>query len=284
MLLCLIWGVLTTSFFGINIDIDSPIRKVSLTHWLAEKKAAYLMKHHESSSYKDWAKKYPQLDSATSPDDFLKKGITMKEGEISYDILDRFSDNIMLELALFIGVTHIIISFLRYIGRNWNGIGWIAFLIGGYLYFPYYLDTPSFLQYVGGIDLEGGAQAGYHLIFGGIATAVILSIVKHGWTGILEGMAVIQVFADILSYLRLYALGLAGVIVGTTINEVAGAIPFVFAAILMVLAHIVNMVLGVMSGIIHGLRLNFLEWYHYSFRGGGKPFRPLKLLEVESKE
>jgi V/A-type H+-transporting ATPase subunit I len=31
-----------------------------------------------------------------------------------------------------------------------------------------------------------------------------------------------------------------------------------------------------MGGVIHGLRLNFLEWYHYSFEGGGKRFNPLK--------
>jgi V/A-type H+-transporting ATPase subunit I len=36
-----------------------------------------------------------------------------------------------------------------------------------------------------------------------------------------------------------------------------------------------------MGGTIHGLRLNFLEWYHYSFEGGGKPFDPLRKLKVE---
>ncbi|EPP35519.1 putative V-type sodium ATP synthase subunit I domain protein [Chlamydia psittaci 84-8471/1] len=31
-----------------------------------------------------------------------------------------------------------------------------------------------------------------------------------------------------------------------------------------------------MGGVIHGLRLNFIEWYHYSFDGGGKLLHPLK--------
>ncbi len=66
------------------------------------------------------------------------------------------------------------------------------------------------------------------------------------------------------------------------LNEVANALPFLIAVVLIVLGHIVNMVMAVASGVIHGLRLNFLEWYHYSFEGGGRPFRPLKLLDVPS--
>jgi len=40
-----------------------------------------------------------------------------------------------------------------------------------------------------------------------------------------------------------------------------------------------NMVLSVIGGIIHGLRLNFIEWYHYSFDGGGKQYNPLRKME-----
>jgi V/A-type H+-transporting ATPase subunit I len=50
---------------------------------------------------------------------------------------------------------------------------------------------------------------------------------------------------------------------------------------LVLIAHFINLVLGTMGGVIHGLRLNFLEWYHYSFEGGGKKFQPLKLLKIE---
>ena len=42
-----------------------------------------------------------------------------------------------------------------------------------------------------------------------------------------------------------------------------------------------NLGLGLMSGIIHGLRLNFLEWYHYCFEGGGRLFKPLKRLKTK---
>ena len=90
-------------------------------------------------------------------------------------------------------------------------------------------------------------------------------------------MAAVSVFADILSYLRLYALGLAGGIVAGMANELSDKFPFVIAAIIIVLSHGVNILLSIMGGVIHGLRLNFLEWYHYSFEGGGRPFSPLSL-------
>jgi len=103
-------------------------------------------------------------------------------------------------------------------------------------------------------------------------------VLKNKWLGLLEIMNSIQVFADILSYLRLYALGLAGAIVAATINEMAAKMPVVIAFVVILMAHGINMILGIMSGVIHGLRLNFLEWYHYSFEGGGKAFKPLRLF------
>ena len=69
-------------------------------------------------------------------------------------------------------------------------------------------------------------------------------------------------FADTLSYLRLYALGLAGAIVGSTINEIASGMPLILGVLLIVVSHFINIILATMSGTIHGLRLNFIEWYH----------------------
>ena len=91
----------------------------------------------------------------------------------------------------------------------------------------------------------------------------------------------IPVFADVLSYLRLYALGLSGAILANTVNELADLLPFELAVLFLLIGHATTMLLGVQGGVIHGLRLNFLEWYHYSFEGGGKEFRPLELKEID---
>jgi V/A-type H+-transporting ATPase subunit I len=64
-------------------------------------------------------------------------------------------------------------------------------------------------------------------------------------------------------------------------TDLAAGMNFVLGFGLLLIAHIVNLTLGIMGGVIHGLRLNFLEWYHYSFEGGGKRFNPLKKIDIE---
>lgn len=223
---------------------------------------------------------FPNLKNAANSQEFLYGA--KKPGDVPvYEMYARFADNIMMELALFIGVLHIILSFLRYLNRNWSGLGWIIFLIGCYLYIPHFLGATSIIHFVFGVSKKFGEINGLYLIEGGIVLALVLAIIKHKVFGILECMNVIQIFADVMSYLRLYALGLAGAMVMATINEFAAQMTFVLAALLFVLGHITNMALGIMGGVIHGLRLNFLEWYHYSFEGGGKKFNPLRLLNID---
>ena len=50
--------------------------------------------------------------------------------------------------------------------------------------------------------------------------------------------------------------------------------------LVILIGHLINMSLSIMGGTIHGLRLNFLEWYQYSFEGGGRLFNPLRLRKV----
>ncbi len=277
---CIVWGFLTTSFFGITFDIDSPIRKVSLVQWLSEKKVAYMMKDKDQE-WRDWVKKFPQVETATDAKDFLRKGSTVSEGKTSYEVLNRTQDAIMFELALLIGVIHIIISLLRYSDRNLTAYGWVAFLIGAYLYFPTFLNVASVANYVFGIDKEAAARNGMYLMFGGIGFATVVALFKHKWLGIFEPMTLIQIFADTMSYLRLYALGLSGSMLVATMYDLASGMNFVLAALIILAGHVTNFVLCIMSGTIHGLRLNFLEWYHYSFEGGGKMFNPLRKIKIE---
>ncbi len=242
---CIVWGVLTTSFFGMSLSLDNPLRKVSLISWLVEKKAAF---------------------NHLSP--------------ITDEIYSKFSDQIMMEMALLIGVIHLILSMLRYIGRNPSNIGWILFMIGAYLYLPSFLEASSMLEFAFGIDSSSAAQNGLYLMYCGLSIAMIIAIWRFKFFGLLELMNLIQIFGDVLSYLRLYALGLSGAMLAATMNELSNSLPFVLGILLLIVGHLINLVLGIMGGVIHGLRLNFLEWYHYSFEGGGKEFKPLHLQEL----
>ncbi|HSX03280.1 MAG TPA: V-type ATP synthase subunit I [Rhabdochlamydiaceae bacterium] len=280
---CIIWGILTTSFFGIAFKPDNPISKVSLIHYLAEKKADYLFREKDEV-YEEWAKRYPKIHDARSGKEMLDVAVDTKEGKISYKMLDEFDDNILLEISLLVGVLHIAISLFRYLGRNWANFGWVVFLIGGYLYFPRVLNTTSFTQFIFSVSKESASTYGIQLIYIGIALAVILAIIQKGLKGISEVTNLIRVTADVLSYLRLYALALAGTIMARTFNTLGVEIGLVIGILVILFGHIINIQIGTMAGVIHGLRLNFIEWYHYCFDGGGKLFNPLRKLKIHAKE
>ncbi len=275
---CIIWGIATASFFGVEVSPSSRMSKYSLTGWMAEKKADYHFAHKDDV-YKYWVEKYPEAATAQTGEEFLNKAVEVKESKISYQAFDEFKDNVLLELALFVGVIHVTFSLLRYLRRHLAGIGWIAFMIGGYLYFPSILQCTSFLNYLGIISPEMATKIGKQLVYGGIGGSVIIALIQKRLKGISEVTVVIQVFADVLSYLRLYALALASSTMAITFNDLGTEIGLVVGIVIMLFGHTVNIVLSTMSGTIHGLRLNFIEWYHYSFEGGGKLFKPLKKIK-----
>ena len=275
---CILWGLLTNSFFGIAFSPSNPLREYSLINWLIEQKAQYHL-GIQDSTYQEWVKKIPQLKEATTAKEFLYMTATPKDPQ--GPIAAKFADNLAMELALFIGSIHLISGMFRYLGRHIAGAGWIAFVIGAYLYIPYYLGAASLVNFAFGIDQAQGAAFGLQLLCGGLVFVLIVSLFTKGLLGVFEIMTSIQIFSDVLSYLRIYALGLAGAIMSATINELAAGVPLFIAIIMLIFAHGINIILSIMGGTIHGLRLNFLEWYHYSFEGGGKRFSPLEIHAFE---
>lgn len=277
---CVLWGVLTNSYFSFSMAPDHSLRKVSLLNYLTEKKAAYIFETKDGS-YMNWVAKYPHLEKAQNSREFLTGAVKQTGSQASYEMVNELSDSILLELALLVGIVHICLSFLRYLDRNWQGIGWVLAIIGCYLYFPEFLNANTLVQYVFGISRQEAAAQGYYLLWFGYGLAILIGVIRNKLLGLLEIMNAIQIFSDIISYVRIYALGLAGAIIGATINDIAGSLIFLGGGVLFILGHGLNMLLSIVGGIIHGLRLNFIEWYHYSFEGGGKLFDPLRKLEVE---
>jgi len=280
---CIVWGVLTASFFGIQVGPDNPFRKTSFLHYMATKKAEYHMEKKDDV-YEEYVKLDPAVVTATDGHDFLVKASHEVNGRLKYDALDEFYDNILLEFSLFVGLIHISLSFIRYMTRNWGGLGWIIFMVGGYLYFPSFLGATSFVNFMGWVSKPIAYPVGKQMIFIGIGLVFVIALLqKKKWGALHEVTNVIQVFADVLSYIRLYALALAGMVMADTFNDMGvnrvGLLTGGFLVILV--GHLINMTLSVQGGLIHGLRLNFLEWYHYSFEGGGRLFNPLRLRKTK---
>ncbi len=82
-------------------------------------------------------------------------------------------------------------------------------------------------------------------------------------------------FSDILSYLRLMALMMAGSIIASvfnTLGSVFGLVPFIIVAIV---GNALNLVLNLLGCYVHTMRLQCLEFFGRFYQDGGKPFRPL---------
>ncbi len=95
-------------------------------------------------------------------------------------------------------------------------------------------------------------------------------------------LGVVNVFSDIVSYIRLWAVGLAGAAISSTVNEMAGPMLgrltfLIFAVILLVFGHGLNMILNVLSMIVHGVRLNTLEFSsHLGMSWSGHKYEPFE--------
>ena len=113
---------------------------------------------------------------------------------------------------------------------------------------------------------------------GSIVKSIVASLVNI--VSVLLG--VVNVFSDIVSYIRLWAVGLAGAAISATVNELAGPLlgNFMFmilAIVLLVFGHGLNMVLNILSVIVHGIRLNTLEFSsHLDMSWSGHKFKPFK--------
>ncbi len=276
---CVVWGVLIASYFGISLQPDNPFQKTSITQSLVLKKAAYHMEHKDKI-YQEWASKIPNISQVKTPMEFVLSVKKVKGSNISYEILEDFNNSILMEIALLVGMIHIIISLIRYMLRSLSAIGWVACIIGGYLFFPFAMDdATSIVNFLGIVPKQAGREIGEQLVYIGVVVAWLLALIQHKKAGLEEPLKSIQIFADILSYLRLYALSLAGMIMATTFNEMGRDVGYALGFFIIVAGHLLNMTIGIMGGFIHGLRLNFLEWYHYSFEGGGKLFNPLRIMK-----
>ncbi len=272
-----IWGLLSASIFGINFAPDSPIQRFSVIHWFCVKKAGYHMRMKDDV-YKEWLHKYPKLSEVKDPSEALEVcHRRLASGDIRYEMQEEFAQNALMELAILIGLTHICLSLVRYVRRNPSAIGWTLFLIGGYLFFPSLINVTTFVYSILGLSIPLMAAAGLWILIGGVGLAWGLAIWKEKWAGLAEITKGLQLFADVLSYLRLYALALAGMILASTFNDLGYQMGPIFGPVVILLGHIINLSMAVMAAVIHGLRLNFLEFYHYCFDGEGRLFSPLRI-------
>ena len=169
-------------------------------------------------------------------------------------------------------------SFVQLIGMYWVVLSMVVDgnvfpLMGGDVYgLPW--GTIS-------IALVGGGFA-FSFVFANYEGSVAKSILESVKNIISVLLGVVNVFSDIVSYIRLWAVGLAGAAISGTVNTFAGplvghAALFIVLIILLVFGHGLNMILNLLSVIVHGVRLNTLEFSnHLGMSWAGFKYEPLK--------
>ena len=217
----------------------------------------------------------------------------------SWSWLDNFKgiiidSNQAFFLALILGgiqlvyamIVKAVTSWIRYgVFKAMDTIGWLIFLLGN--------GAVIMLSDQNMITPEN--QSFFHKIFiySGLFIMLFFNNTEKGLKGIPASIGggiwglynkLSSLLSDMLSYIRLFALGISGAVLGLVFNELA----FSFAPdliilkqlvviIILVFGHTINLLLCSLGGFVHPMRLTFVEFYkNAGFEGGGKVYKPFK--------
>ena len=195
----------------------------------------------------------------------------------SFNAFAANGEMFLKKFCFFLGAIHISLGHLWKIRRNPIGlaslseVGWILFAWGVYT-----LVTVLVL---------GDPQPAWMLPMFGIALALILFFTAPSWNIFLAvarglgatALSATAFFSDIISYIRLWAVGLASGILAASFNELASPLPLVVAAVLLVAAHGLNIGLCLVAVFAHGVRLNLLEFCnHVGVEWSGQEYQPFR--------
>jgi V/A-type H+-transporting ATPase subunit I len=218
-------------------------------------------------------------------------GLTPPEGTVlgRLQVLDATDFGSMMPISIGIGVLQLALANLVHAwGRlgSWAAlapVGWALAMLGG------------FAVYV------GFAQAGVAALGVGLALVFLftserpirraLDVPMRVVDGVMALTGVSKAFGDILSYLRLFALGLSSASLALTFNQLGTdimgegkGIALLLGLMVLVLGHGLNFILGIVSGVVHGLRLNVIELYNWSVFGEGVPFQAFARQSVQARD
>ncbi len=214
-------------------------------------------------------------------------------------LAERFQDRgtdinqLLFYLALVFGGTQILFGlFLKAINEirqfGWGfalgTLGWIILLCG--------LLILYLISYLSGVSLAEMSIPLYVLL--GISGLLILPLNNLGRNMLLNvGVGlwntynmVTGLLGDLLSYIRLFALGISSAIMGFVFNslavEMSGSIPvlnILIMIVILVFGHGINIFMSGLGAFVHPLRLTFVEFYkNAGFSGGGKHYKPFRKI------
>lgn len=198
------------------------------------------------------------------------------------DVVDINNFDAMINLSIAIGVIHLLVATLSAGAAQANrwlllgNLGWAIIFVSGFAWYRWNMGQATLalgMLLVFCFSSDRQVRGGKSLLFR------VLDGLK-ALTGFSKG------FGDVLSYMRLFALGLSSSQLAITFNNIAmevraemPGIGLLFAFLILLFGHLLNLALGVMGGVIHGLRLNLIEFLNWGIKAEGYPFKPFAKQE-----
>jgi V/A-type H+-transporting ATPase subunit I len=125
------------------------------------------------------------------------------------------------------------------------------------------------------VDRVPGGALALSVAAASIAIGVVFLVVGRGALGLIMGpLDLIGTLGNVLSYLRLAAVGLASAYLAVVANELAVLAPLWIGVFIAAFFHALNLALASLSPMIQALRLHYVEFFSKFYEGGGQPFRP----------
>ena len=113
-----------------------------------------------------------------------------------------------------------------------------------------------------------------------LMTLLVIAPVLLFTGGLLAPFELLRHVGNVVSYVRIMAVGLASVLLAYVANRLAGAAGSLWAGIAVaILLHAFNIVLGVFAPTIHALRLHYVEFFSKFIETGGRRYKPLEEAE-----
>ena len=195
----------------------------------------------------------------------------------------------LFNLSLSVGLIQILFGMALRVWNRSRLFGWL-----------YGLSSLGWILAITGGLLSVGWNrqlSGMVLVIAGLALIIFFSdpgkgLLSRFGLGLWDLYGVTGLFGDVLSYVRLFALGLSSGILGFVVNNIAfslldgrSVIGILFFVIILLFGHGLNFAISTLSAFVHPIRLTFVEFYkNAGFTGGGIQYNPFmkKHFKTES--
>jgi V/A-type H+-transporting ATPase subunit I len=217
----------------------------------------------------------------------------------SLHVLDANNQGLMMWIAIGVGTAHLVYANLvtvwwrRHSPTALSALGWATIILSGFCVGlgKSYPEVPELSSIPSG--LWGLAVGGLLVLFFTSERSFSLSF-KNVFGRFVDGLrgftGLSKAFGDVLSYLRLFALGLASIKLAEAFNNLAATsfasrgVGVLLGLLVLLVGHSINFAMGIMSGVVHGLRLNLIEFFNWSLPEEGEVFRAFKKKAMKADE